>query len=453
MLIGREKELQYLNNLYDRDGSRMIVLYGQKYIGKTSLIKSFMADKQAFYYVARPASYKEQCYRMVEEFSDLELSADEENFEAVLQAIMLQGSGKKILIIDEFQYMVKSSDDFMKSLVSLVRNEFGREDVFVILVSSSVGWVENSMVRKIKTAAYEIKGFLKLRELSFEELHHFFPKYSVRQCMEVYSILGAVPGLLGYFDQKLSVQENICHNILKKGCFLQMEGSRFVAEELRETSVYHAILSGLASGRQKLNDLYHYTGFSRAKISVYLNNLIELEIVEKVFSIDTEGRDNTMKGVYTIRNHFVSFWFQFIFPHLSKLEFMSEELFYDSYIAENLAPYCASYFGEVCREYIQRESKQGRLPIEVKQIGAWYGKAGSIDVVARNEADETILGICEWEKEVTYADFEWLGYCAEQARLDADYYYLFSGKGFDAKLKETAGGSDRIRLIEAGSMM
>lgn len=453
MFIGREKELQYLNNMYENPGSRIVVLYGQKYIGKTAIMKAFMADKDAYYYVARPASDKEQCIRMTEELSDLDIPSGTDRYETIFEAIAMQGKNKKILIIDEFQYMVKSSSEFMRSLVSLVKQEYSKDEVFVILVSSSVGWVENSMVKKIGAYAFEIKGFLKVRELSFDELCRFYPKYSVKQCMEVYSILGAVPGLMVYFDDRKSIQQNICDSILKKGCYLQLEGSRYVESELREISVYNTILSALASGKQKLNDLYHYTGFSRAKISVYLNNLIELEIVEKVFSVDTEGRENTMKGVYAIKNHFIAFWYEFIYPHLNRLEFMSEELYYDSFIAERLDSYCGKYFGMVCREILMKQSQAKRLPVTIRQIGAWYGKNGNLDIVATDEKGQTIVGICDWTKVITFADYEWLQYCEKQAKIEGNYYYLFGYKGFDKKLISFANETEQIRLIDINEVL
>lgn len=79
---------------------------------------------------------------------------------------------------------------------------------------------------------------------------------------------------------------------------------KWLSEELRETAVYDTILATLADGRHgKLNDMYAHTGFSRAKISVYLKNLMELELVEKV-----------LPGTYEICNAFVRFYFCFLFP-------------------------------------------------------------------------------------------------------------------------------------------
>ena len=39
MLAGRMSELEYLNQYYEQKGSRMLVVYGQKHIGKTPLVR------------------------------------------------------------------------------------------------------------------------------------------------------------------------------------------------------------------------------------------------------------------------------------------------------------------------------------------------------------------------------------------------------------------------------
>lgn len=74
-----------------------------------------------------------------------------------------------------------------------------------------------------------------------------------------------------------------------------------IGASLRELSVYETILAHIAAGRDKLNDLYLATGFSRAKISVYMKNLSAFDIVGKVVSFETGGWENTKKGIYRIK--------------------------------------------------------------------------------------------------------------------------------------------------------
>lgn len=49
--IGRRKELEALEQEYQRDGG-FVVLYGRRRVGKTTLIKEFIKDKTAFYFLA-----------------------------------------------------------------------------------------------------------------------------------------------------------------------------------------------------------------------------------------------------------------------------------------------------------------------------------------------------------------------------------------------------------------
>lgn len=449
MILGRTVELKYLNNYYDREGSQIMVVYGERNVGKTSLLMQFVKDKPYHYYQARSASERQQRYLWSCELGQDEAKAKQfPSFSGILEALIKDHKGKKVIIIDEFQYMVKTSEGFMQELIDFVHGNWQNSDVMVILSSSSIGWIENSMITRIGEAAYELSGFLKVKELEFENMMEFFPGFDTEQCIEAYAILGGVPGLWNHFSDKLSIKENICKNILSPECFLYSEGQHIVEEELRETSVYNTILAAIAAGNHKLNDLYLHTEFSRAKISVYLKNLMELELVEKVFSADTEGKANVQKGIYRIRNHFVHFYFTFMYPNMSSLETMTPNEFYGKFISPYLRSYVTDYYKTVCTQRMQQWNKLGKLPITAVRFSEWVGKIGNIDIIAQSEKEETIIGLCNFEKAMMrYDDYEWLLFCAEKAKLKVDYIYLFSVSRFDEKLSLEAKIKQNLRLI------
>lgn len=454
MFLGRTSELNYLNTFYDSEGSQLLVVYGQRNIGKTSLLKEFVKGKPYHYYCARSASEREQTYEWGRELRNLTGNLPEyPSYAEIFEGISENGSGKMVMIVDEFQHAVKSGNAFMKDLVSFVRERGKHREILVVLLSSSTGWVENSMVTRIGEAAYELSGFLKIKELPFEEMRRFFSKFSAEECVEAYAILGGFPGLWTQFDDALSIKENICRFILNPHTYLQEEGLRTVAEELRETAVYHTILASIASGRHKLNDLYRHTGFSRAKISVYLKNLMELELVEKVFSYDTEGKANTQKGIYRIRNHFVHFYFRFLYPNRSALALKSVDEFYEEHIQLFFKNFATPYFKEVCRQQIEKWDREEKLPIGIDRIGEWVGKSGNIDVIAQDETGKTLVAYCNWERSVMqYEDYEKLLSNIEKAKLGADTIYLFSIQRFDEKLSLEAKMKKNLKLISLEDM-
>ncbi len=454
MLSGRTSELKHLNTYYDQDGSQIMVVYGQRNIGKTALLRGFVEDKPYYYYRARSASCREQRYEWGQELGEEEIKLlMYPTYTDIFKAIIREKTAKKVIIIDEFQYIIKSSEDFMKELVHFVHSYWQEQNVFVILSSSSIGWVENAMIGKIGEAAYELSSFLKIKELTFEHMLEFFPGFSMEQCIESYAVLGGVPGLWEHFGDKLSVKENICRHILDPKSLLRMEGQRILEEELRETNVYNTILASIAAGDHKLNDLFLHTEFSRAKISVYLKNLMELEIVEKIFSYDTDGKENTQKGIYRISNHFVHFYFTYLYPNLTDLETMVPQEFYKKHIAPTFRSYVAEYFRTVCRQHIERWNKWGTLPFTIDRIGEWVGKLGTIDVIAQNEKGETIVAICNWDKPLMrYEDYEWLLFTCKEAKIKVDHVYLFSVRRFDEKLELEAKVRQNIKLISLNDM-
>lgn len=454
MILGRESELNYLNMHFDHGDSRIMVVYGEKNVGKTALLHQFIRDKSSYYYCAKYVSAREQRYQWGEELKKqgIRLSKYPE-FTDIFKALLGKENEKKVIIIDEFQYIVKAGTEFMKQLIGFVHEIQAFQQVMVILCSSAIGWVENNMVTKIGEAAYELSGLLKIRELGFDIVRDFFTGFSMEQSIEAYAILGGMPGLFKQFDDKISIKENICRYILSRNAFLYEEGQRIVAQELREMGVYNTILASLASGRHKLNDLYLHTEFSRAKISVYLKNLMELELVEKVFSYDTEGKANTQKGVYRISNHFVHFYFTYIYPNLSSLEQMEPLEFYNCCIEPSFKYYVAEYFKRVCKQYIEKWNRWGKLPFEIEKTGEWVGKFGTIDVIAQNEDGRTIAGICNWDNPMMrYDDYEWLLFCLKKAKLSVDYIYLFSANRFDEKLRLESAVKQDLKLISLDEM-
>lgn len=449
MLTGRDKELQYLQKLYKKAGNQIVVLYGRRGVGKTRLVREFTENIPCFYYACRDASEREQRFLWGKELSEGGIMAEEfpawpDLFAGSLQSV----SAKQVFVLDEFQYLMKDGSNFMDELTAFAEKPAGAGEMLVILVSSSLSFVEKDMVKKMGRAAYKLSGLLKIRSLGFYQIRDAFSDYSSDQAFGLYAVLGGNPGLWQCMSPAKSLKDNICETILSPVGALYGEYRRILSEELRELSVYQTILSALADGRHKLNDIYEYTGFSRAKISVYLKNLMELELIEKVFSYDTAGREHAQKGVYRICDHFLHFWFTYLYPCASRLEQTSPQAFYDRNIVPDFRRYMCQTFREVCREYMQREAAEGRFPFAVSSMGEWSGKAGDIDFIARSSEGETLLalGQCEREK-FPYEDYEWLFFLAKQAKLGTDHIWLFADRGFDERLIAEAKEKKNLSLI------
>lgn len=449
MFTGRERELQYLNDYYLKPGTQILVVYGQKGIGKTTLLEQFVEDKDCFYYEAISCSGRQQRVFMASHLEDMGITMPQyPEFEELFSVIEESKDSKKILVIDEVQNMCKTDNEFFEALYNYIYGNDKKKDMLIILCSSSIGWVENSMMSKVGELSHLLSGYYKIEELKYQDFAAHFPMFSKEDSIGAFSILGGIPGLWQYFNDEFTLRENIESFVLQSNERLFDYGQQYVAEELRETAVYNTILAALADGKRKLNDLYHHTGFSRAKISVYLKNLIQLEIVEKVLSADTEGRDNTRKGIYRIKHPYVHFYYRYLFPNQTKIMFWETNEFYDQFIAPTFKEFSAECFKKVCREFLEKENVQERLPDRYVYEGQWFGKKGTIDFIFQDEEEEFLAGICNWEKDMMmYEDYSLLMECLEDAKIEAEFIVLFSAKNFDNRLRTEMKKNDKLALI------
>jgi len=280
MFVKRTEQLKLLEEQYASTGNNLVILYGRKGMGKTTLLTQFLEEKSAaFYYEGVECVDKLQLLRM-----NRQRPNSSENFEVLDYPLLFSefigiGEEKTIIVLDEFHYIIKNSMDFVEAL-RLIGNP--RRPVMFILSSSSVRWVENEMISNLGTLASSITAYMKLKEFTFVDFVNRFPKSSVETCININAILGGIPEYLDEWKENESVSDNIKNLLLNKNSRLFSAPQQFLKLELREPAVYNTILFSLAEGNRKLNELHQKTGFSRAKISVYLKHLILLDLVEKL---------------------------------------------------------------------------------------------------------------------------------------------------------------------------
>lgn len=446
MYVKRTTQLSLLEEQYASQGNNLVILYGRQGMGKTTLLKEFLKDKQgAYYYEGTECVGSLQLYCM-----NLQWNSDPgvdqlPEYSLLLSEIIGMNDRKTVIVLDEFHYIMKNSPDIIEAFQLLDNPD---RPVMLVLCSSSIRWVENEMVQDLGGYSSYITAFMKLKEFSFIDFVNRFPKSSVETCININAILGGVPEYLNEWQEAKSVKDNIRDILLDKECRMIMATQQFLKLELREPAVYNTILFHLAQGNRRLGALYEKTGFSRAKISVYLKNLIQLDLVEKLVPLNEEGRENVQKGLYRIKDNFFNFWYRFIYPNLSNLMMGEVTKVFDEKVAPYLDDYIQEYFADVCTEYLKLLGMQQRLEEGFLWWDRWYGKNGTIDILAQGESGKTLVGKCLWGSQKAQAeDYESLLSLTIQAGKNPDYCYIFSRAGFAQELREVAGTHENVMLV------
>ena len=446
MFVKRTEELKLLEDQYVLPGNSLVILYGRKGMGKTTLLTEFLKDKQgAYYYEGVECDHKLQLLRMNLQAYKEDQKVELMDYPLLFSEFIGMREEKTILVLDEFHYIIKNSPDFKEALTLLGKPN---RPVMFVLCSSSIRWVENEMVSSLGGLAAAITAYMKLKEFTFLDFVNCFPKSSVETCIYINAILGGIPEYLNEWQENKSVPENINQLMLNKNSRLFMSPQQFLKLELREPAVYNTILFALADGNRKLNDLHAKTGFSRAKISVYLKHLIQLDLVEKLVPMNEEGKENVQKGLYRIKDNFFSFWYRFVFPNLSVLMLGQASNIYQKQVAPFLSDYTQEYFADVCTEYLKLMNQNQRLPEKYIWWDRWYGKNGTIDILAQSEKGNTLIGRCIWEDRVADdSDYEELIALSAEAGNMPDSCYIFSKGGFAEALRERIAKINNLMLV------
>ena len=123
-MIGRNVELNTLNEAYNQDVGTICVLYGREGMGKTTLLKEYVKDKQALGFYALPGSEKEQKRHFIQAVTAqtnralMTFAEPDDSYEQLISNALRQMSGRVVLVIEDFIHLVKASDSFLMILLN-----------------------------------------------------------------------------------------------------------------------------------------------------------------------------------------------------------------------------------------------------------------------------------------------------------------------------------------------
>ena len=461
MFIGREAELKFLEEKYNSTGGQLVVLYGRRRVGKTETLRQFCHNKEYIFYTCTELTDEQQLAGFSQRLLEKNVQAAKyikcfADWEQALRSLKdLPQQNKQLIIIDEFPYMVKGNYAISSILQKLWDEELKQCNIMLVVCGSSMSFIEKEILAEKNPLYGRATGILKMQAMDFYDAQQFFPNYSVEDKITAYAILGGIPHYLKQFSDKLTLAENIERSILSRGSVLYSEVEFLMHQELRETSVYNAVIEAVALGNTKLNEIFQKTQIEKSKLSVYLKNLLELEILCREFPVDANIKEqaNVQRGLYKVTDNFFRFWYAFVFPNISELEAGDAEGIYKYVVLPELDRYTSYIFEDVCQQYLRKQNRKQLLPFYFTRIGRWWNKTDEIDIMAVDyQKQHVLLGECKYKESVV--DVKDLKYfLTKQVGENKErYYYFFSKKGYTQQAYSYAENAD-ISLITAEQLL
>ena len=456
MFVGRERELNFLNGLYNSNRFEFVVLYGRRRVGKTALITHFIEDKSAIYFMGIESNAKQNLENFstsileyISGIKDTETSFA--SFQAALDTVFQLAQNKRIILaIDEYPYVARASKSLASTLQLLIDKYKDRTKLMLILCGSSMSYMEDQVLAYKAPLYGRRTAQIKLLPFDFEESCAYAKGFSAEEKALAYGIMGGTPQYLLQLNDGLSIEQNIKNTFLNPISSIYEEPVNLLKQEVREPAVYTAIITAIATGASRMSEISNKVGEDTNVCSIYIKNLIALGIVQKETPY---GEKASRKSIYSIDDNMFRFWYRFVPENASLIARGATDLVYKR-IEPHFSDYMGKVFEEICKQYLWRRLLKGECPVEFTSLGRWWGNdpvrrcQAEIDIMGEQDRDTALFAECKWTNEkVDLAVLETLIERSKLFSYKKMYYYLFSKTGFTKGCAEKAEELGNVVLV------
>lgn len=449
--IGRDKERKIIKELLANDEFVSILIYGRKRVGKSELIKKSISEntKQAIYFECKQTTEMnnvESLSNLISETLGLPKLAFS-NIEEVLDFIFKKSLKESfIFVLDEYSYLrdrVVGLDSILQSFIDRYQNQ---AKLKFILCGSYVD-IMQSLVYVHNPLYGRFSRIIDLKQMDYYDSSLFYKEFSNEDKVRLYSVFGGIPYYNKLVDSSKSVKENIIDLIASPGARLEMEVSMYLKSEISKIVNANEVLETMAMGYSRYSDIFEKSHVSsRPTLVDVLEKLIRMEVVIKEAPINDEN--NKKKSGYYISDNLSYFYYKYVFRYLSQMNIMDSNTFYDTYIHDSFeTQYVPLMFEKVCRQYLIRMNRKGKLETPFFKIGKYYyddpvhKRNGEFDLVSEDQHGY-IFYECKFKSsEVSKSIIDTEIKQVEATGLQCYKYGFFSKSGFE-EVKD-----DRLILV------
>lgn len=468
--IGRKREMEKLESEYSRDSS-FVVIYGRRRVGKTTLIKEFLKNKTAFYFLATEEIESQSMKRLAGVVARttknrLLQNATFTDWLDLFQVIAdYEPEKKKVLVIDEFPYLVKTNSAFPSILQNAWDEILKDNNLMLILSGSLIGMMQKHALSYDSPLYGRRTSQMRLAPLSFTDIYAV-QNLSFTESVEQYAVTGGVPKYLEFFEDGRELTEQIKDAVLSKNGFLYEEPFFLLKSESMTAVNYFSIIKAFADGNHKIGKIAGVLGIESSKLTPYLSTLSELGFVEKRTPVTEKNPEKSRKGLYFIADNFIRFWFRYVYPYKGELELDNMQIVLEEMKKDFETKFVAFAYEDICKDIFANLCKRGVVDFVPSQIGAYwlndYTGDTEIDVMAVDNQNKRIFaGECKYHRNpvdapVYYALKEKVLNAGEIRKSYPGYdviYGIFSKSGFTQRMLDAARETSNLVLVNEDSVL
>lgn len=367
--FGREKELESIKNCLN---SSIIVIYGRRRIGKSSLIAKALEGVNALYFEGLEDSSKSKQMKIFQKqlheqipnvCKDLDCNNQHSlNWIDLLKELLpALKQGIQVIVIDEFQWLANYRHELVSEIKLFWDRYISKEypKTTLILCGSIASFMISKVVRS--SALYgRINLEINLKELSLKDSSLLLNRKGIQEVFESYMLLGGVPKYLQLIrnSNNNSVRQTLNQLAFTEHGILFNEFDRIFIGHFKKNSIYKEIVTELVKHPY---GLYRHELIKKIKANAggtFGNCLMDLESSGLIASLRSlEAKENSKILKYIVVDPYVIFYFKFILPNKNKILQGNDNIFKSISQSTSFKSFMGHAFEVLCKKHTKEIAK------------------------------------------------------------------------------------------------
>lgn len=434
MLIGRVKELDILQQVYEENRFQTVIIDGDSGSGKTALVRAWCQRKKAVWFSVQ--AVMPSCNVTLFQ-KEMEIQGIHGGLTALAARAMKEN---RVLVMEAAERLENYFPAFINWLKQAV-TEPGAMRLMVIFVSRTP-----LSIRGLSGYWREIH----LEPLSYMESLPFLTQFEPEQKLLLYGVTNGLPSNLVRISEHSSIREIMQTFFLGTDALFRNEGERRLREFVREPKIYHTILMAVASGLYHMQDIADAIGMEPNKLSKYMGILVRLGFLEReVPGDEMKSQKQHRKTFYRFSDMQLLFWYRFICLYAGCVD-AGRGMIYWKEIQLQLHMYLAEIFDRVSIQFAHLIFEKGDLCGCSPSFGFLWEDGFSWDSVTHLSVgkETNCLVTCFWSKHKV--DVPVIRMFLERHPTPKDKtqnILIFSRKGFTDRALTYSSEWSNVRLV------
>ncbi len=398
--VERIDEAARLKNALTREKSSLVVMYGRRRLGKSTLIKRVLSDNDVYFLADRSEGQHQRVLLakvIAQVFPDFD-KLTYPDWESMFRAVNYRTDQRFTLCLDEFPYLVEQSSELPSVLQKLVDEKQLKYNL--VFCGSSQNMMYGLFLNSTAPLYGRADEIIKLAPIRLPYIQEAL-SLDAMNAIEEYAVWGGVPRYWELRENQNSFNDALWHNIFSVNGTLYEEPVKLFQDDVKDIVKTSTIMSYIGAGVNRLSEIAARCNEPATNLSRPLKRLIDLGFLEKDVPYGMDEM-NAKKSLYKIADPFMAFYYQFVVPNRSFIE-LARRLPIEQALTAHFSKYVSMQWEKLCRDAVTGNLVNGVVYGKAKR---WWGSVLNedkkpeqveFDVMAESlDKKYLLVGECKW---------------------------------------------------------